>query len=401
MKLLFLNLLLLLAFFTHYATGQAIDSTSSNSSTDGISYSGLNNVVTNNSNNQPPTTGLAGTIRNTTNNILQRLEGPRDRVVEFIKPAVKSDFSRNVTNVLNSIWSRIQESNSSIIHNPLFKNAIVIPINTTLTRLREITARENETAEIDESNLEVINLNRPEDEAQFKEYLQSSSNSEEAVSNPSVIFLVRDEDEKHKPAASEETSERVPSEVVPENSNSNRDQPENNNESVVETRENEPEDKHDEVSNNDVVDARTEPEQIESSSRSAVDRELNPTKSKRSSRFMDNHYTIVTPNRIRHLFDNVQRHGMQECMALSLCEANCRPHMYNENRRALLKRLFDRVESFGSDHDDYDYYVSARRYGQQSNDRGMDDCRMCELRYSCPHDRDYLMDRFYHMGNFN
>lgn len=256
--------------------------------------------------------GLTNSIRNATSNLLQRLEAPRDRVIEFIKPAVKSDFSRNVTNVLNSIWSRVQGSNSSIVQNSLVKNSIIIPINTTLSKLREITAAEQSNS--NSPDLDVIDLNRPD--AEHQPFLESPSNeAAEAVSNRGgVIFLIKDDEkEDNQPAASEENSEQTLPNSQPAD---------------------QPEDKHDEVRNNDLKDENDDQRTVEErpnrveSSVVRPDDTLNPTKSlRRRARFIDNHYTMLSATRVRSLFDNVQRNGMQECLASALCEANCRPQL--------------------------------------------------------------------------
>lgn len=309
MKFRYLTIQLFVILFVHYSSGQIPNLDPALSNEPG----GVSSIGSNNHN-----TGLADRIRNTTSNIIQRLEGPRDRIVQFIKPAVQSDFSRNVTNVLNSIWGRVQESNSTLIRNPLFRNSIVIPINTTLSRLRELTGLEKDGSGLDRSNLEVIDLSRAEDEQHLREYLRSSSSASDSITNSPVIFLVREDDNKEKvdnlPAASENNEESSPPKPVDQ-----------------------PEDVHDEVSNSDVRENDNKP--IDQSNSAAQPPKVieNPTKSielKRAVRFLDRNYnTYVSPDKLKNsggslsLFERIKNRGDEKCIARALCQADCRSHL--------------------------------------------------------------------------
>ena len=327
--------------------------------------------------------GLVTAIRNTTSNIIQRLEAPRDRVIEFIKPAVKSDFTRNVTNVLNSLWNRVQESNISIIQNPIIRNSIVRPINTTLKRLILITAAEDEHDELTDANFEIINLNQPEvSEEQSRDYVASSSNDVIANSLAANDEQINSNNEADK---HDEVN----------NDQLNKEQQVNDDKSTVAV-------SNEQLNENKPIENEQQVESPKAQNDESNAEDNNPAKSvnkkRRAARFMDN-YTYVSPNRVRNLFDNVQQNGMQECFALALCESNCRPHLYEPFRNGgqrggnFFSRLFDRVESLG--HQDTDYYLGARRYGQQNYQSDMmDDCSMCHERYNCSHEREYLVNQF-------
>ena len=320
--------------------------------------------------------GVLSTIaRNTTSSLLLRLEAPRDRVLDYIRPAVRSGFSRNVTNFLNSIWSRVQASNLSLIQNPLVRTSIVQPINTTLETLKKITAPED--AELTNSNLEIVTLERPDNEERLSEDYASSA-SEEVTAVPVLIAL---DDER-----------------IDQNDEVNDDQSTNaqlgNDQNALPAGEQQPA----------VDDAKPSEERAETS-QPAQDEQLNPTKSRRAARFMDNYY--VTPQRVRNLFDNVRQSGMQECLALAVCESHCRPYLYESpeysgGHGGLFSRLINRVEQIPDlDHPDWNYYMTARRYGQQffeGGSRGA--CAMCHARYYCPHEREYMLNRFASMGTF-
>jgi len=333
--------------------------------------------------------GLIGVLRNQTNVLLTRLEGPRDRVLEFIKPAVKSDFSRNVTNVLNSIWSRIQGSNNRIIQNPLIRNTVVLPINTTLARLKEITASENENSN-GTPNVEIIGLNTPEDQERIRDYFRSSSNSAGSASSSPVIFLFRDnqEEKEAKPFTSEGK------EVLPDASEENE---------VSEAPIDRP---HDEVNNDDTrvnedqsnnVDHPTNEKPIDQSNDSVRPPIENPTKSvkkakrsfdsNRNARYVDNGYELITPDKTRSFLDSVRKDNQRSCLAWALCQADCQRHQ--DERRMLLKNLFESAESSGSlrEHTDYDYYLRARQLGRTS-------CEGCS-KFKCSAEREQMLKRYF------
>jgi len=373
MKFRYLTIQLFVILVVHYSSGQAPDLDPALSNEPGrVPSVGSNLFGGLNSQN----TGLADRIRNTTSNIIQRLEGPRDRIVQLLRPAVQSDFSRNVTNVLNSIWGRVQESNSTIIRNPLFRNVIVIPINTTLSRLREVTGLQKDGAGLGSSgNLEVIDLSRAEDEQHLREYLRSSSSASESATNAPVIFLVR-EDEKvdNQPAASENNEESSQPKPV--------DQPE----------------VHDEVNNSDVRENDNKP--IDQSNNAAQPPKVieNPTKSiGREARFLDRNYnTYVTPDKMRNsedslsLFGRIKRKGDRNCIARALCQIGCRSHLYNsESLHSRFRSLFEGAAASPDfkPNDDMKYYLEAQNVGRRNYDeRDMKPCGACRRDYHCDFD---------------
>lgn len=299
-------------------------------------------------------------IRNTTSNLLQRLEVPRDRVIQFIRPAVRSDFSRNLTQFLNAIWSRLQDS--SIGQYPLVRTSILRPINATLERITLITARDHDETD---PEMSVINLDSPQpgDEERLQDYVASAS--EFVTAAPALLILDDGRNDKHDDVNNDELR---------------NDQP---------------------VDQPAAVPAGEQQLAAEEAKPSAEP--VNPTKSIRIGRFMESYY--MTPQRVRNLFDNVRRSGMQECLALAVCESHCRPHLYEAygSRGSLFNSLASQVEQFQDlNHPDAIYYLAARRYGQQFYNGGLrNSCAMCHARYCCPHEREYMMNRFYSMYEFN
>lgn len=375
MKLRYLGVLLTFILFVQHSHEQGFDP-NPNRLTDG-------DVPPINDHNAPVTatqSGVAGGLvnmlpllstiaRNTTSNLLHRLEAPRDRVLDYIRPAVRSDLTRNLTNYLNSIWSRVQGSNIGLIQNPLVRTSILLPINTTLERLKQITAPED--AELTDSNLEIVNLERPENEESAADYIASSAS--EAVTATPTLLIVGDElIDKHDDVNNDELNQIQSvndKDPLPTGEQQQRD------------------------------DAKPSEERAETSSSAPADESLNPTKSRRAARFMDNYY--VTPQRVRNLFDNIRQSGMQECMALAVCESNCRPHLYESyGRGGPFNGLLDRVEQVQDlNHPDWAYYLNAKRYGQQFYEGGSRGaCAMCHARYYCPHEREYMLNRFSGMG---
>jgi len=310
--------------------------------------------------------GLAvDTLRNTTSNLLQRLEVPRDRVLDYIRPAVQSQFSRNVTNFLNSIWLRVQDSNISLIQHPLVRTSIVRPINITLERLKQITAPED--AELTSPEIEVINLEpRPEDEERLRDYMASAATEEDVTATPTLFILEGERTDKHDDVSNDEITDR----------------PVDNDKAAT------------------PADEQQQQPAVEHGQPSG-ERSLNPTKSRRAARDFADYY--ITPKRVRNLFDNVRRIGMQECLALAVCESHCRPHLYESYYGgSLFNSLINRVEQIQDlNHMDSDYYLDARRFGQQFYDGTLrDGCAMCHARYYCPHEREYMMSRFFAMSDF-
>lgn len=313
------------------------------------------------------------TIRNTTNNLLQRLEAPRDRVIQFIRPAVRSEFSRNLTQFLNAIWSRLQDS--SISQYPLVRAAIVRPINATLERISVISAGEHDETE----EVHVINLDRPtaEDEERLTDYVASSA-TEHLTATPAVLILDNERDDKHDDVLSDELKSDQPV-VQPAAEPAGEQQPAEEARST-------------ETTGTALPTATEHPTEPES-----------PAKSNRVARFMESYY--ITPQRVRNVFDTVRRSGMQECLALAVCEAHCRPHLYESygSRGTLFNTLASQVERFQDLSDpDAIYYLAARRYGQQFYDGSLrNGCAMCHARYYCPHEREYFLNLFYRMNEFN
>jgi len=404
--------------------------------------SNLSNQILNYNNSTNSNDGIAGTIRNTTGSILQSFEGPRDRVIEFIKPAVKSDLSRNLSNFLNSIWSRVQESNSSIIQNHRVRSLIVIPINTGLERLKKITAAED-SSELDHTNFEVVNLNYPAEE--YEEVA--------AETKDKVIFLnendlqklekqrthnlkkrnVRDEgfvekvDEKQQnfliilvPNNQENSTEfaekihQINTELINKQQNFL-----NEPERQFVKRDNEDSAKEDKINNKESNLFIIVPEKVEHLGNLAEETKLNNHQlnkretdlNKRPKRFMDRFTTTVVerdsrrgdeqflPNRVNMMFDDFQRERMRECFAKAVCESNCSPSSYGGERNSF-NRFFDRIEPYRLNHRDFNYYLEARRLGQQyySRDR-FSDCSVC-FRYRCPHNSNHLMNRFSRINEF-
>jgi len=132
---------------------------------------------------------------------------------------------------------------------------------------------------------------------------------------------------------------------------------------------------------------------------------------KRPKRFMDRFTTTVVerdsrrgdeqflPNRVNMMFDDFQRERMRECFAKAVCESNCSPSSYGGERNSF-NRFFDRIEPYRLNHRDFNYYLEARRLGQQYylRDR-FSDCSVC-FRYRCPHNSNHLMNRFSRINEF-
>jgi len=334
--------------------------------------------------------GIVGTLRNTINNtasnLLLRLEGPKDRVIQFIRPAVRSEFSRNVTNALTSIWGRVQESNISLIQNPFVKNSIVKPINITLTRIKEITDPKIEDSEVvDGTNYEVVTLSNLETvEVPTTEYIVSSA-SDDVVSNP----------------ITEHTLEKSVNNESTNSLDTNTDQPIDdktvNNDDEVNNQLNQNNSNDKLIDNEQSIDLKPVINEV----KPIQDKSLNPVKSikKRAAPFIDNYVYVPSDLGVRGFFDNVQRRGLQQCLAFAFCESICNPYLYQPfyavGRPNVFSRLFNRLQSSGSAHPDYDYYLNARRYGVSSYRNGMtEQCVNCRSRYYCPQERSQLVNQF-------
>lgn len=301
------------------------------------------------------------TIRNTTSNLLQRLEAPRDRVIQFIRPAVRSDFSRNLTQFLNAIWSRLQDS--SISQYPLVRAAILRPINATLERMTVLSAPEHDETE----EVQVINIDRPapEDEERLADYVASSA-SEHVTATPALLIL-DERDDKHDDVHSDDLT---------------NDQP-----VAAPAGEQQP-----------AAEEANASEVAEPSLPAAY-----PSKTSREARFIESY---ITPQRVRNVFHVIRRSGLQECLALAVCESHCRPHLYEKygEQGSLFNTLASQVERFHDPSDpDSVFYLAARRYGQQFYEGSMlNGCPMCHMRYNgCPHDRAYFLELFYALNRYN
>lgn len=421
MKPRFISSVLIFILFVHHSHQQGFNFNPLSSLTNQGSNLLNGNPRNDESTDGSQSTGLVGTIRNqlstTANGIINRLEQPRDRVIALIRPAVKSDFSRNVTNLLNSIWNRIQESNATIIQNPVIRTNVVRPINISLERLKQITAEDVEHAEVNGSDLAVINLNNPNENDQYREYIISSSSNNE-LSSP-VLLLVTDNktladkvvenslsarndvvlnDDKQKDQQDDQSTEQSTDQVNEQST----EQPSTINESKDQEVINE-NDLNDKANPNEPTESKEdEPKEADQIVEQPKEDESNePVKQARSARFMDQ-YTYITPDRMRNFYDRVQQHRMRECLGLAVCESNCRPHLYGgDSSGGSFNRLFDRVQSFNLDHQDNDYYLEARRYGQKFySPQYYDECHYCHRRYRCSHNREQLMTSFARMGNF-
>lgn len=384
MKLRYLGVLLMFFLFVQHSVEQGFDfgpNHPTDRDTPPINNHNAPTVTTTENGSNNLVYVLTILARNTTSNLLHRLEAPRDRVLDYIRPAVRSEFSRNVTNFLNLIWSRVQQSNSSLIQNQLVRSSILRPINTTLARLKLITAPED--AETIYPNVEIINLEerpqeRPEEfpvenlEERPEESPQDSvesSASEVVTVTPVPIVLGSEQIDKNDEVNNDELT----------NAKLNNAKPLGNEEPAGEQQPK-------------VDDAKL--------SEKPANQPNEPLTKSRTPRFMEGYY--MTPQRVRDLFDNVRRSGMQECLALAVCESHCRPHLYETYPESgLFNRLINRVEQIQDlNHPDWEYYANARRYGQQFFDGSRQACMMCHARYYCPHERAYMMNRFADLGSF-